>query len=231
MTTLAVHTFEIDPIWKIESFVTGAPVSMFLFSVPWAAVTTSSARPSPSLRMPSCAPGTLWQLRQRVEATLPVRRVDRRGARARGIRRVPLHPLDDARVVVDAVAGLARQREQVAAVGVEHETGRDAALAQRVVPLLRLPDRAAHVGAAVQHEGGRLHLVDLRVGRHRREAFAVLRLPRHRADLEDVHEVRLVGRAAHAGEIADHAARDGGGEPVVAAREVAGHVAAVAVAR
>ena len=34
MMTVAVHTFEIEPIWKTESFVTGAPVEMFLFRVP-----------------------------------------------------------------------------------------------------------------------------------------------------------------------------------------------------
>ena len=58
MMTVAVHTFEIEPIWKIESFVAGAPVEMFLLRVPNAPVTISSSRP-PRRRMPSCAPGTL----------------------------------------------------------------------------------------------------------------------------------------------------------------------------
>ena len=128
------------------------------------------------------------------------------------------------------MARLADEREDVAAAGVEHHAGRDAALAQRVVPLLGLPDGAPHVVGAMEHQRRRLDLVDVRVGRHGREALAVGLVPRHCAELDRVDEVRVVARAADAGQVRDDAAGDGRGEALVVPGEVARHEAAVAVA-
>ena len=97
------------------------------------------------------------------------------------------------------------------------------------MPLLRLADGAADVGGAVVDQRRRPHLLDLVERRHR--VVAVARVPPERPELELGEVVTRVRRAGHADEIADHPAGDRGGEAVVAARQVARHVTAVAVAR
>ena len=51
MTSVAVHTFVIEPIWKSESGVTSTPVALLSTPVPVVVI-------DPSDRIPSAAPGT-----------------------------------------------------------------------------------------------------------------------------------------------------------------------------
>src|SRR4029079_15160913 len=59
ITTVAVQTLLIDPIWNTASGVTGVPV-LFL-STPYVAVSSSSSSSGEIRRMPSWAPGTWWR--------------------------------------------------------------------------------------------------------------------------------------------------------------------------
>ena len=68
-----------------------------------------------------------------------------------------------------------------------------------------------------------------RVRRHLGEALGLG--PRVAAEFDVSEQCAHVIRSHHADEVGDHAARDGCGEPVIMAGEVARHVAAVAVAR
>ena len=113
-------------------------------------------------------------------------------------------------------------------VRVEDQLGRDAAVAQRGVPLLGLADRAGEVVLAVQDQGRGGDLVDLRERRHRGVPLGLL--PRRAAELVAAHQRAVVAGAVHAHQVADDAAGDGGLEPVVVAGQPAGHEAAVAVA-
>ena len=101
--------------------------------------------------MPSWAPGTLV-----LASASAARRCSQCAASTRGAAAVDgvlLDPVDHPAVVVEPLRGRAEQDEHVRGVRVEHQLGRDAALAQRGVPLLGLADRAGQVVRAVQHEG------------------------------------------------------------------------------
>ena len=99
---------------------------------------------------------------------------------------------------------------------VEHQLGRDAAVAQRGVPLLGLADRAGQVVLAVQHQGRGRDLADAGDRRHR--GVLLRALPRRAAELVATHQGAVVAGAVLADQVADDAARDGGLEPVVVAR-------------
>ena len=96
------------------------------------------------------------------------------------------------------------------------------------MPLLGLPDRAARIVGAVQDERRRAHLIDLGQRRHRVVAGAIGR--GQTTEFVGGQEVPGVRRSGHAGHVADHATGHGRSEAIVAAGQVAGHVAAVAVA-
>ena len=113
-------------------------------------------------------------------------------------------------------------------IGVEDEPGRDAPPAQRRVPLLSLPDRAAHVGGALVDERRRIDGVDTCERRHL--LVPVASVPPQFAQLELAQVVAHVGRTEHADEVADDPAGDRCRKPLVATRQVAGHETAVAVA-
>ena len=161
---------------------------------------------------------------QLVEALLPVLGIDRWTFAGR----VLFDPVDDAAAHVRPVRRASFDHEQMRSIGVEDEAGRDAALAQGGVPLLSLPDRAAYVGGAVVDERRRVDGVDTRQRRHL--LVSVASVPPQLAELELAQVVAHVGGAGHADEIADDPAGDRRREPIVAARQVAGHEAAVAVA-
>ncbi len=172
MTTVAVHTFEIDPIWNSESgrrLRRRSPCSARRRRPRPA----RRRRPGRTRRMPSVAPGTLCR-----SASAASRRCQC-SASMRGRRGPAASPAycstqsTTAPVEVDPVRRLSLEDEQVRRVRVEHKAGWHAALAQCRVPLLGLPDRAAHVGGAVHDQGRRAHPVDLRERRHQLVRLAV----------------------------------------------------------
>ena len=230
MTTVAVHTFEIDPIWKIESSVTGAPVLMFLFSVPVGGRHQLVGAAGREAQDAELSAGHLVALRQGGEPALPVGGLDRlRGAPPRRPRRSARPTRRRAcrsRCGGSACRAAGRcgcRRGRAPCASERRARAARSATARPGRPgSARRPRRAARASACCT-------LSTLRVRRHRGEALAVGLAPRHGAELDRVDEVGVVARAADAGEVRDDAARDGGGEAVVVAGEVARHEAAVAV--
>ena len=99
MTTVAVQTFVIDPIWKTESGVASMPVA--LFRRPYATSTTSSSDVGTEAEDPERRAGHLVPLGELREAALPVVGVDSRAPAA--CVGMLLDPADDTTVEVHAV--------------------------------------------------------------------------------------------------------------------------------
>ena len=110
MTTVAVHTFVIDPIWNAESGDTPRwPVA--LFSRPYATSTTSSSRVGPEAEDPKGRAGHLVPLSELCEAALPVVAVDSGFELTGGRIGMLLDPADDTTVEVHSVRHRSLQDE------------------------------------------------------------------------------------------------------------------------
>lgn len=81
---------------------------------------------------------------------LPVGAVDACTPRPAG---VLFEPVQYTVIEIEPLRGRAEEDEDVRRVRVDDQPGRDAPLAQRGVPLLRLPERTGQVGGAVQQQG------------------------------------------------------------------------------